>query len=165
VTIAYQVVPTEERHIEAFRAAIDEVAREKRYLAQTEAPPLEDVRKFVMGNLAAGAPHFVALVGSDLVGWCDAWVRPQAGWRHCGILGMGVLRAYRGHGIGEALLEATLRRAREKGLTRVELAVRVDNEPAKKLYDKLGFVVEGICRRHQRIDGQYYDSYMMAVLF
>jgi ribosomal protein S18 acetylase RimI-like enzyme len=165
VTPAYEVVPTEERHIEAFYATVDEVARERRYLAMTEAPPLEDMRKFVKANLAAGAPHFVALAGTELVGWCDTWIRPQAGWQHSGVLGMGVLRSHRGRGIGASLLEATLQRAKERGLTRIELAVRVDNVAAKKLYDRFGFSVEGICRRHQRIDGQYFDSYLMALLF
>jgi RimJ/RimL family protein N-acetyltransferase len=164
VTAAYQVVPTEERHIEAFHATVDEVAREKRYLASTEAPPLEEVRKFVMSNLAAGAPHFVALSGAELVGWCDTWIRPQAGWRHCGVLGMGVLRSWRGRGVGAALLGATVNRAREKGLARIELSVRLDNVPATRLYEKFGFVIEGLCRRHQRIDGEYHDSYMMALL-
>ena len=162
---AVTIVPIAAEHIESFHAVLDEVAREKRYLAMTQAPPLEKVREYVTGNIASGVPHFVALAGSELIGWCDAWIRPQEGWRHCGTLGMGVLHSYRGRGIGAALLGATLQRAKETGLTRVELSVRLDNERAKKLYENFGFVVEGLGRRHQRIDGEYHDSYMMALLF
>ena len=62
------------------------------------------------------------------------------------------------------LLEATLRQAKEAGLTRIELTVRVDNENAKRLYEKFGFAVEGLCRRQVLIDGRYIDSYLMARL-
>jgi hypothetical protein len=37
------VVPLAESHIEGFRAVIDSVARERRFLAMLEAPPIEEV--------------------------------------------------------------------------------------------------------------------------
>ena len=78
---------------------------------------------------------------------------------------MGVVAAHRERGIGSALMQATLDDARARGLTRIELTVRIDNERAKRLYEKFGFVVEGLCRRHMRIRGKYYDSHYMALLF
>ena len=46
---------------------------------------------------------------------------------------------YRRRGIGESLLSALLTRARENGIVRVTLDVRVSNTPALALYQKLGF--------------------------
>ena len=159
-----EIVPISERHIESFHAVLDEVARERRYLAMLEAPSLEDVRSFTKRMMGAGLPRLVALVGDQVVGWCDLDVKLRETLKHTAILGMGIARSYRGRGIGLRLMEATLQAAKEKGLTRIELMVRVDNERAKKLYDKVGFVVEGLCRRYMLVDGQYYDGYLMAVL-
>jgi len=45
----------------------------------------------------------------------------------------------RRHGLGEALVLAALDRARERGCGRVELDVNDANEPAKALYERVGF--------------------------
>jgi ribosomal protein S18 acetylase RimI-like enzyme len=45
----------------------------------------------------------------------------------------------RGTGLGRALVEAALERARERGCARVELDVNEQNEPALALYRSLGF--------------------------
>jgi putative acetyltransferase len=49
-------------------------------------------------------------------------------------------------------------------LTRLELEVYTDNEPAIALYKRLGFVIEGTHRKHAYRDGQFADSYSMARL-
>ena len=77
---------------------------------------------------------------------------------------MGVIREYRGQGIGRALLQATLAAARAGGLRRIELTVRVDNDPARRLYESFGFVTEGLCKRHMCVEGEFVDSWLMALL-
>lgn len=47
--------------------------------------------------------------------------------------------AYRGHGIGTALIQFVERYAREKGYERLSLAVEKNNANAQKLYTKLGY--------------------------
>ena len=160
-----RIVPLKEEHIEDFRAALDSVAREQIYLAMLEAPPLEDMRKFIRESIAADASHMVAIVDEELVGWCDVLRKPRPTLRHSGVLGMGVKANYRGHGIGKALMDATLQAAKAKGFKRVELTVRVDNPRAKRLYESFGFVEEGLCKRYMCLNGEYTDSYLMAVLF
>src|SRR5258708_23691495 len=131
-----RVVPMAEEHIEGFRAALDRVAREQRYLAMLEAPPIEEVGKFVKETIAAGAPQVVAIVDEKIVGWCDVLRKPRPTLRHSGVLGMGVTAEYRWRGIGKALLGAVLAAAEEKGIYPIELTVRVDNPRAKKLYEQ-----------------------------
>jgi GNAT superfamily N-acetyltransferase len=45
----------------------------------------------------------------------------------------------RRHGLGEALVNAALERARERGCRRIELDVNDANTPALTLYERLGF--------------------------
>lgn len=61
-------------------------------------------------------------------------------------------------------MEATIAKAWAKGLTRIELTVRVDNPDATALYERLGFRHEGTRTQEFRIDGRYYDGYAMALL-
>jgi RimJ/RimL family protein N-acetyltransferase len=157
------IVPMLPRHVRGFHAALDSVAREGRYLALAEAPPLPAARRFIRNSIAGGSVLFVALVDDSVVGWCDV---ARLGWitqRHSGTLGMGVVAAHRGRGLGRALLAATLERADEVGITRVELRVRVDNEPAIRLYRAFGFVTEGRCRDYLRFAaGEHHDAWLMA---
>jgi ribosomal protein S18 acetylase RimI-like enzyme len=159
-----RIVRLAEEHVEGFRDVLDSVAREERYLAMLAAPPLEEVRKFVLECLARRRPQFLALEGEQAVGWCDVIEKPRDALGHSGVLGIGVHASHRRRGIGAALLRHTLDDARDKGFARVELTVRTDNTRAKLLYEKFGFAVEGLCRRHMRVHGEYYDSWLMAWL-
>lgn len=162
--MSYRIVPIAEEHIAGFHAMIDSVFREARMHAFLEASPIEQVAEFVRGNIRNNEPQFVALAGERVIGWCDVLLKPRPAMRHSGTLGIGLLRDYRGQGVGKALMETTLDAAKARGLTRIELTVRTDNERAKRLYEKFGFVGEGLLRNHIFIDGAYRDSYLMALL-
>ena len=157
-----EIVPMSRRHVAGFREVLDAVARERRYLAFLEAPPLARVRRFVLGNLKSGAAQFVAVDDGRVVGWCDVTPKTHETLRHSGVLGMGVAASHRGCGIGAALLRATLDQATARGLTRVELVVRVDNRAAITLYERFGFEVEGRLRNYLVVDGVSCDALQMV---
>lgn len=160
--MSVDVVPLRRGHVTGFRETLDAVARERRYLAFTSAPPLARVRRFLLGNLGHGAPMFVAVDAGRVVGWCDVTPKTHEGLQHSGVLGMGLLAPHRGQGLGSRLLAATLEGAAARGLTRVELAVLADNTAAIALYDRFGFAVEGVCRGYLRLDGVTRDALLMA---
>ncbi|WP_298395201.1 GNAT family N-acetyltransferase [Sphingobium sp.] len=76
----------------------------------------------------------------------------------CELLLLAVAPLWRGRGVGEALLRDSLRTARRKGITSMNLEVRSTNN-AIKLYEKTGF--EFVHRRpgyYRGNDGQLYDA-------
>ncbi|MFS8045743.1 N-acetyltransferase family protein [Rhizobium sp. BR 314] len=156
--------PIAGEHIEGFHKALDTVAREREYLSMLEAFPLEQIRAFVLEMIAKGNPQFVALANGEVVGWCDISRHAFPSHAHAGRLGMGILPAFRGQGIGRRLIEATLKAARDVGIERVELSVHADNSRAIALYEKVGFVREGRACKSVRIDGRYKDAIHMAVI-
>lgn len=83
--------------------------------------------------------------------------------RHVGHIGLAVHDKWHAKGVGTALMKALIDVADNwLNLSRLELTVFTDNEPAVKLYKKLGFVVEGTHRKYAFRDGNYADVYAMA---
>lgn len=160
-----RIVAATESFIPGFQAAVDAVARERRYLGFIAGPPLPQARAFVRSLLAGGGVQFLVISAADqVVGWCDIIGNPAPGFRHVGRLGMGLLPAYRGRGLGRRLAERTIAAAREAGMERIELDVFASNTGAIVLYQRLGFIAEGIKKRARKLDGVYDDQVFMALL-
>jgi hypothetical protein len=73
-----EIVPIRRQHIAGFHAAVDAIAKERRYLAMLEAPSLTHTRRRVLDSLRSGAVHVVAVVDDEIVGpcataRCSAW--------------------------------------------------------------------------------------------
>jgi ribosomal protein S18 acetylase RimI-like enzyme len=77
----------------------------------------------------------VALVDGEPVGICKLALRGDQGW----IDGVGVVPAHRGTGVGRALMKAAVGESRDRGVRDLWLEVLVQNEPAIRLYESLGF--------------------------
>ena len=86
--------------------------------------------------------------------------------RHSGTAGIAIADPdARGRGLGVEAFHLLLRFAfDEVGLHRVELRVFDFNEPAKRLYRRLGFREEGRLRDAVFRDGRYHDELVMAML-
>jgi ribosomal protein S18 acetylase RimI-like enzyme len=159
-----EIGPITEGHIDSFHKTLDVVARERRYLAFLEAPPIEQTRAFILNHIRQGYPQFIATSEGEVVGWCDVTPKSRPIYAHCGVLGMGLLPRFRGQGLGAKLITRTLKASRAFGLARVELTVRQDNTNAIALYKKVGFVVEGLQRNAVQVDGGYENVVEMAIL-
>jgi ribosomal protein S18 acetylase RimI-like enzyme len=162
---AVEIVPIAADHVESFHRALDFVARERRYLAFLEAPPLEETRAFVLDMIKHGYPQWVVLSAGEVVGWCDVTPKTRPTYAHGGVLGIALLPPFRGQGIGKRLILRTLDAARAFGLRRIELTVRENNASAIALYKSMGFEVEGLQRGAVHVDGADENVVCMAVLF
>lgn len=160
----FSIEPLEARHFAALRQALDSVAREKRFLAFTQAPAPEESLAFYTSVLANRWCLLVAIQDGLVVGWCDVLPAHGQARSHVGTLGMGVVAAARGHGIGSALIRAAIETAWAAGFARIELSVRCDNPVARALYERQGFLTEGLLRQAFKVDGVYCDATAMALL-
>lgn len=84
--------------------------------------------------------------------------------RHTVYVVIGILQAFTGRGLGAQLFAELDLWARAHAIHRLELTVMVHNERAIRLYQKMGFEIEGLKRHHLRINGIYVDEYEMAKL-
>jgi len=77
----------------------------------------------------------IAFEGEQLAGMAMVALRGHRSW----IGGMGVLPEFRGRGYGAELMRAAIARATSAGARVMNLEVLVDNAPARRIYEALGF--------------------------
>ena len=158
-----EIRPISETDITGFRDCLDSVAKERKFIAQLKAPPVERVANFVKEALRRKDVRIVAVDASRVIGWCDITPHQWEGLDHVGELGMGVLKDYRQKGIGGYLLDSALDAARETGLEKVELDVFASNTAAIEMYKKAGFTLEGRKLKARKLDGKFDDIIQMGI--
>lgn len=116
---------------------------------------------------AANAENFVmgAFVDGQLVGTAGFFRNPTLKRKHKGkVWGMYVADSARGKGIGRALLEALLERARSiADLEEVQLSVSASQAAARGLYRVMGFETYAREPRALRVGDRYFDEDYMAL--
>jgi len=156
-----EVRPLREDDIERLLDLIEVVAAERRWIATQ--PPVDREKRGEWLREGLGDERVLALVAEadgDLVGELGARFAPY------GVVDFGMLvaPAWRGRGVGGALLAGCVDWARRVGAHKVGLQVFPHNEAAIALYRKHGFVEEGRLRRHyRRLDGAIYDAIIMGL--
>ncbi len=106
----------------------------------------------------------LALLDGRVVGYIrQVPPTPLASNRHVRqIQGLAVDGSVRGRGIGRALVEAACEAARAAGARRISLRVLGHNAPARRLYERCGFLTEGLLAEEFLLDGRYVDDVWMA---
>jgi RimJ/RimL family protein N-acetyltransferase len=84
--------------------------------------------------------------------------------RYTATVGVGVLQAHTGNGLGRKLMEGLEFFAQQADLHRLELTVMSNNERAQRLYESMNYKTEGVRIHSLYIDGAYVDEISMAKL-
>lgn len=132
-------------------------------------PDLENKKNWIKSfDGKAGAISIVVEFDNKIIGNID--FRNKANRRriqHRGEFGMGVLREWRGKGVGKLLVQKLIQWAKQEGnpVEKIELMVLAENIPAIRLYKSLGFVEEGRVSREVKLsEGRYIDGISMGLL-
>ena len=131
--------------------------------------PAEKAEAFINGMaLPVGAPGWrrawvARTEDGRIAGHIDLRAHPERLAAHRCLLGMGVDRGHRRHGLGARLIaHAAQWAAGIPALEWVDLQVLSVNQPAIHLYERSGFVRTGETTDMFRIDGQPYAYTSMA---
>lgn len=132
--------------------------------ARSEAPSLENIETLVqrLGS-EKNSCYFLAYDNSRLVGILDLHGAQHPQKQHCAGFGMSVSAAFRGKGVGKALVQSMLDFASGTNiLRRIELEVFETNVRAIRLYEAMGFNLEGKRKEAVLVNGEYIDLLCMA---
>ncbi|MBW3494436.1 MULTISPECIES: GNAT family N-acetyltransferase [Bacillus] len=133
-----------------------------------EAIRQENPIKRVESNLTATTSCTFGAFNEEnhLVGVVTLLTEERAAYKHKGhIVAMYVDAQNRRNGLARELITNAIQRAREIKLEQLNLGVVSTNEPAKKLYESMGFKTYGIEKRATKMNGVYSDfEYMVLFL-
>lgn len=117
------------------------------------------------GGGGDGSYSLGAWRNDHLVGAITCERDPRSKVRHVGhIVGMMVLGDAQGQGVGRALLDALLARARaDAELHLLTLSVTASNARATRLYERAGFTGYGMLPRAIRVAGRFFDKQLMQL--
>ncbi|MBM7661060.1 ribosomal protein S18 acetylase RimI-like enzyme [Bacillus mesophilus] len=109
---------------------------------------------------------FGAFDESQLVGVVTLILETKNKTKHrANIVAMYVYPDRRKSGIGRMLMNEAINKAKEiKEVEQVYLSVTSGNEPAKKLYNSLGFKVYGVDKNGLKIGDLYFDDDLMVLV-
>lgn len=145
--------PIREDEVDALFALFDRIVEDLEGYPQ--APPL--TREVFDATWVQPVSVVVAArVGGALAG--AYYLKPNQPGRAAHIANAGYLvdRAFRGHGIGRALVEDSIERAPHHGFDAIQFNLVFASNPARKLYEELGWTEVG--RIPKAVDGE--DAYI-----
>lgn len=152
---------------EALFELMDALDRETKFMMYEPGERKRDLTRlstFIQGAVDGNDLLLFAEDGGVIVGYLAAQRGALNRVRHSAYIVAGIRAAYCHHGIGTRFFNMLDDWAKQNGITRLELTVLCANTAAKKLYDKMGFFVEGEKKCSMRVDGVYMDEYYMAKL-
>jgi RimJ/RimL family protein N-acetyltransferase len=121
----------------------------------------EEEARFIKDHLDADRGFLITAFDADqIIGNLGLFGLAAPVSKHCGELGMGVLKKYHGLGIGGALMDHCLDEAKRIGLWNIRLVVRTFNKPAFQLYEKKGFVRVGTYKAVAKIGDNFEDEHI-----
>ena len=108
----------------------------------------------------------LAFLNDELVGIINITADQRPRVRHIGDVFLGIKKAYWGNGLGSVLMEEAIEWAKPSGsIRRLQLTVQKRNTVAVHLYEKMGFIIEGLQERGACIEGgEFLDVYLMGQL-
>jgi len=110
---------------------------------------------------------FVARDGEEIIGMAAAFQEQGERVNHIAYMwGVYLREAYRGQGIGKKMMQALISEVQQnKEIKKINLNVNTKQKSAVKAYKSLGFQVAGTLHMELKINGEYFDEYVMEKIF
>jgi RimJ/RimL family protein N-acetyltransferase len=125
---------------------------------------LDEEKQFIRDHTGThGAIALAAIVEERIIACGGASPARWKRFEHQTEIGLVVLEAFWGLGIGRKIMECLIDWGRKEGLRKLCLRTFAENARAIPLYESLGFVQEGRLKGDRlRADGSYGDTIIMA---
>ncbi len=121
-------------------------------------------------NLKDGQKLFLAIEGETIVGVVGIDALSQnmntkrlEGVRDAEVATLSVHPDYLRRGVGESMLRKLIEYARGQGFQQLFLHVRADNDKAKKLYEKTGFLATGETSTDAHGGKVFFEEYVLNI--
>ena len=125
----------------------------------------EAVKKYICSMDFEKNLLIVAVAGNAVVGalsgiQMDGGKSPQTA--HILNIGLHLVPAYRGLGIGSQMLDYAIDWAKERKFKKLEANIFTTNKKSLHLFERAGFIEEGMRHKRIRIGNQYIDEVLLG---
>lgn len=127
--------------------------------ASKEVTPIESILRYYK---VPPEGFLVAEYDGEVAGFLLENMREDSdGVLECHLLDIATDVKFRGKGIGKALTDFLEEMMKKKGITKIGLEVRTNNDVAKNFYLKIGFKESHVIRSYYRMRGYTEDALIM----
>jgi len=153
------------------QALLDHLSKvfvESEYLVSSSNDPLPTLEQEVSFIRNVNHPDALCLIAEHagaVVASGNVQRLKQAKVSHRATLGIAIVNAFRGMGLGKFMMDAMIEFCqRHEAIQQIELGVFHRNEPAIKLYERFGFTQVGLLPNAMRnMDGTVCDEILMSL--
>jgi RimJ/RimL family protein N-acetyltransferase len=163
MTESFQIRPASIEDAKGIASVLENVVSERIHSAIDRAWTAEEQRSYLESLSGREVFHVATAASGDVIGYqsLDLYSPVLPSMAHVGQLGTFLLPEWRGHGVGQALFNATKRYAASVGYRKLVIQVRASNVPAQTFYRRVGFLECGRFRAQVIIDGRPDDEIVM----
>lgn len=146
-------------------SSVSSIIKEGTYIQKERVRTLEEELAFIK-HVTTNDHMYMAV---DIEGKVKGIARVLRGElvmkQHTGLFRTWLHQDAQGKGIGKKVMEYTLEWCKQHNLHKLCLTVFATNQIAIKLYEKVGFAIEGIQKEQVCLNGVYDDEIFMAYFF
>lgn len=151
------------RSLAALQKVVESESEFMLYAKDERTQSTQKVRKQIIEWKQSGhSTIIIAILNGQHVGYLMIMGNDAKRAAHRATIDLGLQKEAQGKGIAKSLLDKAEAWAKEKGISRLELTVIEENEPARKLYEKAGFESEGIRQKSMMINGKPHNEIYLA---
>lgn len=164
--MSYEIANASEADLPGILAIYNDAVQHTTAIWNETLVDLANRRAWLAERTAAGFPVLVARdAAGEVIGYASygTW-RSIEGFRHTVEHSVYVRSDQRGQGLGPALMQALIERAREAGLHVMVAAIESENAASIRLHQRLGFITTGQMPQVGRKFGRWLDLTFMQLI-
>ncbi|WP_096188517.1 GNAT family N-acetyltransferase [Evansella halocellulosilytica] len=144
---------------------VEDIIQQGRYIQKERVRSIEEEQSFIQEMIDKENMYTAVDINGYVVGIARLVRGDLKMKRHTALFRTWLSKDAQGKGLGRKIMEYTLEWGRIHQLHKICLTVFAKNEVAKQLYEKYGFVVEGVQKEQIYVDGEYDDEVFMAYFY
>lgn len=144
---------------------VEEIIQEGKYIQKEKVRTIEEEQAFIQEMIEKDNMYTAVVIHGHVVGIARL-VRGELNMkRHTALFRTWLSKEAQGKGLGNIIMDYTIQWGKLHQLHKICLTVFASNKVAKRLYEKYGFVTEGVQKEQVYIDGEYDDEIFMGYFY
>ncbi|MCD8508978.1 MAG: GNAT family N-acetyltransferase [Bacillus sp. (in: Bacteria)] len=157
--------PAEKNDAHDIISNVEDIIQEGKYIQKERVRTIEEEQNFIQEMIDKDNMYTAIVIDGKVVGIARLVRGDLKMKRHTALFRTWLSKEAQGKGLGNSIMDYTIHWGKIHELHKICLTVFASNKVAKHLYEKFGFVTEGIQREQVYIDGKFDDEVFMAYFY